>query len=476
MAQTNEFERDLVNQAQLKHPGRIDMIVFQNIPDVGDGSPGIQRCFRNYLHEGGMEKDLQLLGFGIKGTSVDINNAELQQLSNIGASVITSNEWAQIANIGDSVTINVSQWGYVGALNQGLTQNSNVVFGQITMSGDIIMGSDDITFTAGGLVDGVDVGSHDHSGITNGVVVPFSSLSGDIIYNQLDSLVDTSGVGSANLISGAQHVHTSVDGSSKIDHINLNSIGNNTHTQIDTHIVTSNPHVITLDKAFDGGKIINGANSSANSFQVGNGSNEISFYYDIANYISSDATLYLQTVGGQLIIKTTTSNSILFYTNNTYRWIINENGDLLPNGANTYDIGNGSSEVGELWYCTSQDTTCADLSDYSIEDLYQLFNQIKPMTDGGLHYSKSSDNIFPHIDFKTLPREFSTPAPEDMIKNNVWEIDKKGEIVTRNVHYKKGDTIAIDAGTYTYALGNLVVKSYEKIKELERQIELLKNN
>ena len=140
MTVTNEFERDLINQAQLKHPGRIDMIVFQNIPDVGDGSPGIQRCFRNYLHEGGMEKDLQLIGFGIKGTSVDINNTELQQLSNIGGA-----------------TISGPQWAYVGALNQDLTTTSNVAFGQITMSGNIIMGSDDITFTAGGLVDGVDV-------------------------------------------------------------------------------------------------------------------------------------------------------------------------------------------------------------------------------------------------------------------------------------------------------------------------------
>ena len=60
MGVTNEFERDLNNTAFLHRPGRIDMIVFQNVADCGDGSPGMQRAFRNYLHEGGMEKDLDV--------------------------------------------------------------------------------------------------------------------------------------------------------------------------------------------------------------------------------------------------------------------------------------------------------------------------------------------------------------------------------------------------------------------------------
>ena len=211
MVVTNEFERDLSNQAQLKRPGRVDMIVFQNVPDAGDGSPGIQRCFRNYLHEGGMEKDLDLVGYAIKGTSVNISNAEMQQLSAIGGA-----------------TISGTQWGYVGALNQGLTQTSNVNFGQITMSGDIVMGSDNITFTSG-LVDTVDVSAHDHSGGDKGVAIPFTSLSGDIVYGQLDSIVDTSGVGTASMISVATHVHTDADGSSKIAHANTTGIGEDNH-------------------------------------------------------------------------------------------------------------------------------------------------------------------------------------------------------------------------------------------------------
>ncbi len=202
MAVTNEFERDLINTSFLKRPGRVDMIVFQNVADAGDGSPGLQRAFRNYLHEGGIEADLDLVGNGIKGTSVNLTNAKLQEFNNIGATTISSAQWVYVGGadqpvkIADSVqfgglaltgnltlaansitgtsvtltnaklqefsniganTISGTQWAYVGALNQGLTTTSNVAFSQITMSGNIIMGSDDITFTAGGLVDGVDV-------------------------------------------------------------------------------------------------------------------------------------------------------------------------------------------------------------------------------------------------------------------------------------------------------------------------------
>ena len=328
MGITNEFERDLINQAQLKHPGRVDMIAFQNVADAGDGSPGVQRCFRNYLHEGGMEKDLDLLGYGIKGTSVDINNAELQQLSNIGSATIDATQWGYVGGadqpvkIADSPTFGgliLSTGGVITSENEDLTftfgraslgspyadqmflahrdqlsqtnyaicqysdggtwinsatgkttnfginnvskmnlSTSGLQIGSSgarvttienndalgvsdtklctqgnvkayadlmlpltggTMSGNIIMGSDDITFTAGGLVDGVDVDLHDHSGSDKGVAVPFTSLSGDIVYGQLDSIVDTSGVGSANMISVATHQHTDADGSSKIAHV-----------------------------------------------------------------------------------------------------------------------------------------------------------------------------------------------------------------------------------------------------------------
>jgi len=65
MGITNDFERDLNAQIGLHRSGRVDMIVFQNIADAGDGHPGMQRCFRNYMHEGGMEKDLDINNYKI---------------------------------------------------------------------------------------------------------------------------------------------------------------------------------------------------------------------------------------------------------------------------------------------------------------------------------------------------------------------------------------------------------------------------
>ena len=58
---------------------------------------------------------------------------------------------------------------------------------------------------------------------------PFTDITGDIIYTQLDSLVDTSLGGSASMISGAQHVHTDADGSTKISHANLSSVSIDQH-------------------------------------------------------------------------------------------------------------------------------------------------------------------------------------------------------------------------------------------------------
>lgn len=228
---TNEFERDLNDTSFLRRPGRIDLVVLQNTADAGDGHPGLQRCFRNYLHEGGMEKDLDLVGHGIKGTSVDINNAELQQLSNIGASVITSSIWSQIANIG-AVAIDVTQWGYLGELDQALKQTSNVAFGQITMSGDIIMGSDDITFSAGGTVDGVDVSvlksdfdthkandGSDHSFIDQSVISGASPTFANPIVTNLNLADDIIHVGDTdNLISfGTDIQDYQTGGSSRMD-------------------------------------------------------------------------------------------------------------------------------------------------------------------------------------------------------------------------------------------------------------------
>jgi len=65
----------------------------------------------------GLTGNLTLAANSITGTSVDINNAEMQQLSNITANTISN-----------------AQWGYLGAMNQGVTTTSNVTFGNVTVA------------------------------------------------------------------------------------------------------------------------------------------------------------------------------------------------------------------------------------------------------------------------------------------------------------------------------------------------------
>jgi len=254
---TNEFERDLNDQSGLKRAGRVDFRVLQNTADAGDGHPGVQRCFRNYLHEGGMEKDLDLIGYSIKGTSVDINNAEMQQLSNIGASVITSSIWTQVSNIGAAVitasiwsqldnieatTISPAQWVFVGQADQDVRQADSPTFGGLTINGNII-----IT----GNVDGVTVSTHTHSGAGQGGTVSYANLSnrGHILSGG-DHTASGLTIGHVIRASGATTFAWA-----QLGHGDLSSIGTNSHSAIDTHIGDFELHDgIQLIKAlpFDG--------------------------------------------------------------------------------------------------------------------------------------------------------------------------------------------------------------------------------
>jgi len=524
MGTTNEFERDLLDQSSLKRPGRIDLIVFQNTDDAGDGNPGVQRCFRNYLHEGGIEKDLELVGYGIKGTSVDINNAELQQLSNIGTSVITTGIWSQLSNVGSSVittsiwsqldnieatTISPAQWVFVGGADQpvkigdsptfnGLTLTSLNVNGNITVTGNVdgvdvlalktafdthktSTGADHtyinqsvttsvsptfigLTLTANlntnSTVDGVDVGSHTHSGTgANGVKIPFTNLSGDIVYTQLDSIVDTTGVGSANLISAAVHQHTDADGSSKVNHLNLTNIGTNAHSVIDSHI--------------SGDVITTGTNVQA----VGVGGN---FTGTVGN-ISHGATqrcshTHDSLTSSGMITLTSNGTGINFQFGGSTKWWFYNDGDrfpLLPTVGNVYDIGSSVYEVGYIYSCNQSETSCADFSHMTMDAIAGLFKQIKPRTDN-IRHKIDNKMLFPHIDFTTLPDEFSTKAHEDFTKENV-ACEVAGKASNTTIEYKEGDTCGIERSVMFFALKDLVVKQYDKIKDLETRIIELEN-
>lgn len=71
----------------------------------------------------------------VDGRDVSEDGDDLDELyTDIGLSALTSHEVDQLENIGETTTIDGTQWGYVGDLNQPLTTTSNVTFQTVTLN------------------------------------------------------------------------------------------------------------------------------------------------------------------------------------------------------------------------------------------------------------------------------------------------------------------------------------------------------
>lgn len=70
----------------------------------------------------------------VDGRDVSADGTNLDTILATGVQDLTSTEVDQLENI-DSVTISNTQWGYLGALDQGLTTTSDVQFDDITLTG-----------------------------------------------------------------------------------------------------------------------------------------------------------------------------------------------------------------------------------------------------------------------------------------------------------------------------------------------------
>ena len=80
------------------------------------------------------------MGGDISGNA---NNATVAKVQGVA---LTSGEATQLANI-NSVTITNTQWGYVGAMNQGVTSTSDVNFNDLTLAGDLTVNGSTTTLS-----------------------------------------------------------------------------------------------------------------------------------------------------------------------------------------------------------------------------------------------------------------------------------------------------------------------------------------
>lgn len=159
----------------------------------------------------------------------------------------------------------------------------------------------------------------------------------------------------------------------------------------------------------------------------------------------------------------TDSIQCYFKANGVEAMYINSNGNVMPYYHNSRSLGQSSWAWSYVYYCNLSDQSCADFSHLSADELYALFKQIKPALTTEVHVYQ--DKIFPHIDFSTIPDEFAHKATEvETVKIKVYEND---EIQDREITYQPGDVNGIDMGGMVYAMKELLVQCFERIKALE---------
>ena len=107
MGITNDRERDFTKQSGFKRSGRIDLTLFQNSDDVGDGFPGLQKMIRNWVK--------YYLENGVMENQINMNNKDIDNLKDIDGNVIfvsTATELQEaIDNIGANAGLIILQSG-----------------------------------------------------------------------------------------------------------------------------------------------------------------------------------------------------------------------------------------------------------------------------------------------------------------------------------------------------------------------------
>lgn len=128
-AQVSVDQLDL-NDGKLTYSGATganEVVVPDNLADAWSLTDGAQDYIQIVSTTGSDQvkllQDTDVTGdLTVSGTVAGLTQAELGELGNIGAT-----------------TIDATQWGYLGALDQGLTQASNVTFNDLTVNGALTL-------------------------------------------------------------------------------------------------------------------------------------------------------------------------------------------------------------------------------------------------------------------------------------------------------------------------------------------------
>ena len=138
-------------------------------------------------------------------------------------------------------------------------------------------------------------------------------------------------------------------------------------------------------------------------------------------------------------------------------------GNFYPS-TNSKELGNSGIGWATVYYHALSDLTCAYMGDYSIQELYKMFSQMRPVKDKTLHHSTGSNKYYPHTDFASLPEEFAWKAETD-IESELPAFNQQGKIIQKTRNYKKGQACGIDRTVQGDALIALVIKMYEKLDQ-----------
>jgi hypothetical protein len=155
---------------------------------------------------------------------------------------------------------------------------------------------------------------------------------------------------------------------------------------------------------------------------------------------------------------------------------------MRPATANAELFGDGTHEIAEVYHCGLTAGTCADFSQYGLDELMDIIDW-QPLKDGTYEEMKDG-TLLPHIDMKTVHPLLSHKYDGDM--EEIFDENEKvsyewRESITKDyfkdidgnvkgVTYNKGEGMAMDFENLVYAHNATIKKLRLLIADLENRI------